>query len=365
MDDSALVSLLEKWGPSTTAEESDINTKMMHLDPMLAPKQQELLRAYRRSLERPERIARATLYKSLGTAQFTKEAWRIALVAYLAGVWMLRDGDPPCPKLLANHLCELEDVAAALGPAMTPPAPDSPSATGTATDESLSTSLPPSPPPQRLDERAALRTALLMNVAAAALKLSEWRLARTACEAVLAVEPRHPKAMWRVAKAHEGDNNLSEAINVATKLVRSDASNAEASKLLVHLQKRKAKYGKMFNSFVERAHAEGDTLYTKREHERDVSDAMQKGFIQCMGRVSELCDVHSGRCQGHLGSVAVSVLSARLPAILWQCLRPRLASAASQSALLRRRRPNVLILRLLPLPRAANARGGRGHSKAP
>jgi len=197
---------------------------------------------------------------------------------------MLRDGDPPCPKLLANHLCELEDVAAALGPAMTPPAPDSPSATGTATDKSLSTSLPPSPPPQRLDERAALRTALLMNVAAAALKLSEWRLARTACEAVLAVEPRHPKAMWRVAKAHEGDNNLSEAINVATKLVRSDASNAEASKLLVHLQKRKAKYGKMFNSFVERAHAEGDTLYTKREHERDVSDAMQKGFIQCMGR---------------------------------------------------------------------------------
>ena len=64
----------------------------------------------------------------------------------------------------------------------------------------------------------------------------------------------------------------------------SDASNSEAVRLLETLEKRRAKAGKMFDGFVQRAHAEGDTLYTMREQERDVSEAMTEGFKRCYVR---------------------------------------------------------------------------------
>jgi hypothetical protein len=44
-----------------------------------------------------------------------------------------------------------------------------------------------------------------------------------------------------------GFNNLSEAIVAASKLARSDASHAEAHRLLDRLQQRTAQYGKMFS----------------------------------------------------------------------------------------------------------------------
>jgi len=214
------------------------------------------MRDYRRGLHTAGRLTRAEVYRTLGTVQFKKEHWKIALVGYLAGIWMLREGDPPCPKLLANHLNNLDDAPDALGPAYAKVEPDA----------------------------VTLRTSLHLNLAAAALKVKEWRLARAACENILQADPKHPKALWRLAKAYEGDNNLTEAMVAARKLVANDPSNMDGEKLLANLQARKAKYGKMFHSFVERAHEEGDTLYTKREQERDVSGAMQKGFVQCMGR---------------------------------------------------------------------------------
>lgn len=90
--------------------------------------------------------------------------------------------------------------------------------------------------------------------------------------------------MFRLARAYEGENNLTDAITTAGRLLRVDAENKEARKLHDSLTRRKAKYGKMFHSVVERAHAEGDTLYTLREHEQDVSTAMHRGFISCMGK---------------------------------------------------------------------------------
>ena len=40
----------------------------------------------------------------------------------------------------------------------------------------------------------------------------------------------------------------------------------------------------MFHGFVERAQAEGDDLYTKKEHEADIDKAMHKGFLSAMAR---------------------------------------------------------------------------------
>ena len=93
----------------------------------------------------------------------------------------------------------------------------------------------------------ALHISLLLNLSVTALKMAEWRLARAACESVLSVEPVNSTALWRLAKAHEGGNNLSEAIVAASKLARSDASHAEAHRLLDRLQQRTAQYGKMFS----------------------------------------------------------------------------------------------------------------------
>lgn len=259
--DLPLRELLDKWGPSVMSVESDMNTKLIHLDPTEAPRRQDAMRALRRDLDAPGRRALAETYKTLANAQFAKEGWRVALVGYLAGAWMLRDGDPPCPKLLANHLSELDAAGDALGPAyMTLEA-----------------------------ESVTLRASLLLNFAAAALKLHEWRLARTACEAVLVSQPRNTKALWRLARAYEGDSNLTDALATAVKLFKLDPANAEYERLADRLWARKGRAGKMFNSFLERAQLEGDTLYTQREYERDVSEAMRKGFISCMGKVLLAC----------------------------------------------------------------------------
>ena len=92
-----------------------MNTKMLHLDPQEAPRQLAGLRALRQQLDAAGRHGKAEEYKALATAQFKKEAWRVALVGYLAGVWMLREdrADPTCPKLLANHLLELDEAIGA------------------------------------------------------------------------------------------------------------------------------------------------------------------------------------------------------------------------------------------------------------
>ena len=211
--DARLRSLLSKWGTSILCDENDTNTKILHMDPNEAPHQQEVLRNLRRQLDDAGRCAKAEEYKALANAQFSKGASRVAFVGYLAGIWMLRtDGDdPPCPRLLANHLSDLQEAVAALGP----------------------------PRQQVKAASAALRAALHVNLAAAALKLDEWRAARAACEAVLATEPRHQKALWRLAKAHEGDGNLTGAMGAASKLLECDADNKDAARLLEALRQRK------------------------------------------------------------------------------------------------------------------------------
>ena len=301
-DDTILVALLTRWSPDSLADESDLNTKMLHLDPQEAPRQQSALRALRQQLDAAGRLAKAEEYKKLANAQFGKQAWRVALVGYLAAIWLLRrdKAEPPCPRLLANHLSELDEAVSALGVPVIDCSDAGDGSTagvgdglvGDAGDGSAAGAGDGSAggAGDRSDSDVAsgvaikLECSLRLNLAAAALKLNEWRLARIACEWVLAYEPANSKALWRLTKAHEGDSNLTDAIGAATRLARADPTNQEASKLLETLQMRKKKKGKMFGSIVERAHAEGDTLYTKREHERDVSEAMHKGFVRCFSR---------------------------------------------------------------------------------
>ena len=76
--DERLVSLLTKWGTSIMCEENDTNTKLLHMDPDEAPRQQEALRGLRRQLDAADRCAKAEQYKGLANAQFTKGASRVA-----------------------------------------------------------------------------------------------------------------------------------------------------------------------------------------------------------------------------------------------------------------------------------------------
>ena len=68
--DERLLSLLSKWSTSSLSEESDTNTKMLHLDQTEAPRQQDGLRALRKSLDTAGRAAKADEYKAPANAQF-------------------------------------------------------------------------------------------------------------------------------------------------------------------------------------------------------------------------------------------------------------------------------------------------------
>ena len=96
--------------------------------------------------------------------------------------------------------------------------------------------------PAAEEQREQLRLVLHLNLAAAALKLSTWDTARIACQYVLMVQgSKAPsKALFRLAKAHEGEDDLPEAIQCLERLLASEADNADARKLLDSLYKRQA-----------------------------------------------------------------------------------------------------------------------------
>ena len=88
-------------------------------------------------------------------------------------------------------------------------------------------------------------------MAAAALKLDQFAIARTACEFVLMTEGNAApsKARYRLAKALEGLKEYSRGCEVLEKLVTLDPQNAEAMSLLEALRQKvpppKKDYSKM------------------------------------------------------------------------------------------------------------------------
>ena len=77
-----------------------------------------------------------------------------------------------------------------------------------------------------------LSKSLHLNLAAAALKLSAYALAKSACEVVLSVDSANGKALFRLARAHEGAGDVGSALSTAVSACKAEPQNGEARKLL-------------------------------------------------------------------------------------------------------------------------------------
>ena len=88
---------------------------------------------------------------------------------------------------------------------------------------------------------STLRMALHLNVAACALKRSDWYLAREAAQHVLRKEAHHPKALYRLAQAWDGAGEAKTAAHTLTTLLKLEgqSGNREARRLLADVQQRR------------------------------------------------------------------------------------------------------------------------------
>ena len=179
----------------------------------------------RKQMDSEARLAKGVECKSEANNHFAGKDWMQALIGYVAGIWFLQRGDPPCPAVIASatDAAAFAAVPASLGAGAPSPG-----------EKALSAELEA--------ERLSLCVALHLNLAAAALKLSRFAIAKTACQYVLMVEGNKasPKARYRLAKALEGEGEVSEACSVLESLLKADASNADAQKLLEELKPRAA-----------------------------------------------------------------------------------------------------------------------------
>ena len=186
--------------------------------------------AVRDGMDGTARLAKAVECKVEGNAHFKQKAWMPALSAYVAGIWFIRRGSPECPAVVANSgrpSADLLEVPAALG----------------AGEPSLNMK-EAALEPRLIAERDALRLSLHLNLAASALKLEQWLIARTACEYVLMIEGKAaapPKAAYRLAQALDGERDYARACEVLESLVaREQEDNADAEKLLAAIRKKMA-----------------------------------------------------------------------------------------------------------------------------
>eukprot|EP00966_Prymnesium_polylepis_P137784 3184428-Prymnesium_polylepis.1 len=205
------------------------NPKLVRED---AAKLKRELEYLRETLDGASRVAQAEELKAGANAWFSKGHWRGALVGYLTGVWFLRRGSD-CPRLVSHALSCSEtkdaDFKTALGEVCAVLGASAPGAEH-----------------EEAEGAAALRTSLHLNLAAAALKLAEWPIARTACECVLAGDAAHGKALYRLAKAHEGEGELGKAVAAVMALIKGEPQNRDARSLLDALKKRQAEEKGMF-----------------------------------------------------------------------------------------------------------------------
>ena len=180
--------------------------------------------AVRRQMDGPARLVKAVECKEEANAAFSGKDWQPAFVGYVAGIWFLQRGEPSCPQIVASSTdaAAFTEVAGALGDGQP-----------TANDQVKLSA-------EEVEQCETLRVSLHLNLAAAALKLRKWEVARTACQYVLMIQgdQASPKARYRLAKAHEGDGNIEEAVSALEKLLTLDAGNSDAQALLETLRTR-------------------------------------------------------------------------------------------------------------------------------
>eukprot|EP00325_Prymnesiales_sp_UTEX-LB-985_P020725 CAMPEP_0174734138 /NCGR_PEP_ID=MMETSP1094-20130205/62670_1 /TAXON_ID=156173 /ORGANISM="Chrysochromulina brevifilum, Strain UTEX LB 985" /LENGTH=729 /DNA_ID=CAMNT_0015936903 /DNA_START=39 /DNA_END=2228 /DNA_ORIENTATION=- len=199
------------------------------------------LKQMRSSCSKPEdRLAYAMQLKELANKTFMEGNHANALQTYLTGIWMIKDGEAPVTQALtleAGHAPYGQDVVATFG-------------AGDDTSGAPATQLSAT----AVEARDQLRNDLHLNSAACLLKLFDYRSARAACDFVLARDAMHPKAVYRMAKAYEGDGDLGAAIKVLKEFITAapdgvDTSDASKYHRELHRRKKseKATFNNMFN----------------------------------------------------------------------------------------------------------------------
>lgn len=194
--------------------------------------EKKALEAVRRGLDIHGRTGKAAEFKAEANEHFASEDWRSGVVSYLAGIWFLQRGEPPCPLVIVSRSDSLSGVVDALGDGVSSEEEDERGAS----------------------ERQELRVTLHLNLAAAALKLEEWEVARMACEYVFGVQGfgAPSKAFFRLAKAHAGEGSFPEARALLERLLASEPRNGEAAALLDEVRRRQtAEEGKLSTPKVE------------------------------------------------------------------------------------------------------------------
>ena len=257
---------LEPSGPLAalgTAEERLRVKKFFVRNPKLLKEQaikfKRSIESGRNNIDTTARFKQAEMWKTGANVLFSNGKPHAALIGYLVGIWYLRQGRPACPMAIAYTVASakdaeaefttsgLGDIAAWLDvPTATvevgkevqagdssqaEAAEDAKEAPGVDASESDATASA---------EASLLRISLHLNAAAAALKLSEWPAARAACEVVLAVDALNNKALFRLAKAHEGGGDLKAALTAVVALIKRDPQNRDARSLHEELKKRQA-----------------------------------------------------------------------------------------------------------------------------
>ena len=195
------------------------NPKLVKEDIML---QRVELGSFRDALDAPGRLAQALLLKDEANLHFAQGRWRVAMVGYFTGLWLLRSGRAACPQLASAALATgrtegaqfdlgLGEVAAVLG----------------AAEYEESTA--------QAEGAAPLCTSLHLTgrvlIANEGIKASDWSIAKAACERVLATDETHAKATFRLAKAHEGAGEGRAALAVLAPLLKREPQNGDARRL--------------------------------------------------------------------------------------------------------------------------------------
>ena len=221
-------------------------------DPEAVRQQRSGLEDMRRGMDAAARLDKAEECKAQANEHFKNGKWKVSVVGYVAGIWFLKAGSPPCPRLVASQESGFDEIESALG-----------DGSGSITADV-----------QNADGASALRITCHLNLAQAALKLSEWNVARVACRYVLegAGDERNAKALFRLAKAEQGAGELGAAAGTVARLLKHDSSNAEARKLGEELRRQKAKEKKAFSGLFDRAQKEGEGLYSAEEEARDKAE---------------------------------------------------------------------------------------------
>lgn len=210
-----------------------------------------------------KRLETAEKSKADGNTALAEGSYDKALKEYLIGIWLLMRGDP-------------EATAALVAPTVTEA--DGLKALGAGSEELTDEDCFGDSSVARVED---LRRALHLNVAASALKSSKFSLAKAASQVVLGAQPENPKALFRLAKAHEGLEDVSAAIAALTSLLKIDgqSSNVEARKLLQSLRASKPKEAKMYKGFLDRAQEDGTALYHDQRYEQKWHEKARDGTV--------------------------------------------------------------------------------------